>query len=59
MNKFQILMIIGVVCFGVAMIDDLRTHALNFSQFNMLGKICCVGVCACIGGWIVLVLTKK
>lgn len=59
MNKFQLLLIIGAVCFFVGLIDDLVTHAANFSEFNLLGKVCCIGVVACIAGWIFLTVTKR
>lgn len=58
MNKFQLLLLIGAICFFVGLIDDLITHASNFSEFNMLGKICTIGVTACVFGWVLLVVIK-
>jgi hypothetical protein len=59
MNKLQILLAIGFLLFGVALIDQLYTHAANFSQFNLLGKFCCAGIVLIIGYWIYLLIAKK
>lgn len=59
MTKFQILLIIGFICFIVGLIDDLVTHAANFSDFNILGKFCCIGVVLCIAGWIYILITEN
>lgn len=59
MSKFQIILAIGFVLFGVSLIDQLYTHAANFSQFNLLGKFCCVGIVLIIGYWIYLLIAKK
>lgn len=55
MTKFQIILTISMfVVFFFGLLDDIITHAANFSEFNLSGKISCVYICFVLGYWIVL-----
>ena len=46
----QTIFIIQIVCFVIALINVLATGANNYSELNLLGKICSVII---IGGMVI------